>query len=116
MIHKQLMNSQVKYTKIVFLKGAMLLYLEVVSELYYFCPHINTASLRCYRASNVSFNFLQQTRTNLLLDVCNAAQAFISTLTLHFLAVKSHNHRYELVSLTDLIQLIIKGLFQLVSH
>lgn len=40
MIHKELMNSQVKYTKIVFLKGAVLLYLEVISEVYYFCPHI----------------------------------------------------------------------------
>lgn len=58
MIHKELMNSQVKYTKIVFLIGAMLLYLEVVSQVYYFCPHTHSASLRCYRASNVSFNYL----------------------------------------------------------
>lgn len=58
MLHKGLMNSQVKYTKRVFFKGAMLLYLEVVSDVYYFCPPIHTASLRCYRASNVSFNFL----------------------------------------------------------
>lgn len=94
MIHKELMNSQVNDAKIVFLTGAMLLYIDVVSEVYYFCLHTHAASLRCYRASDVSFNYLQQTRANLLRDVCNAAYTFTSTPTSYFLAVKFHNDRY----------------------
>lgn len=56
--YTELMNSQVNYAKRVFFIGAMLLYIEVVSEVYYFCLHTHAASLRCYRASDVSFNYL----------------------------------------------------------
>lgn len=67
------------------------------------------------KASKVSFNHLEQTRANLLLDVCIAAHTFTSTPMFYFLAVRFQNPTYELVSLTDLLQLIMKVSFQLVS-
>lgn len=113
MIHKELMNTQVKYAKLfpVSYRSNAAVHCSGFLSLLLLSY---TYSLRCYmeKASNVSFNHLEQTRANLLLDVCNAAYIFTSTPMLHFLAVRL---KYQLVSLTDLIQLIIKILFQLVS-